>query len=57
MHACNLGYSETVAGGLRVQGLPALLSEFQVTLGNIVRGSLKMKDESKKTGDALQYVK
>lgn len=54
MHACNLSYSGTVGGGLQVQGLPALLSEFQVTLGNVVRGSLKMKGESKKkTGDIL----
>ena len=57
VHAYNLGYSETVAGGLQVQGLPALLSEFQGNLGNVVRGSLKMKEESEKTGDVLQYVK
>lgn len=47
-----------MAGGLQVQGLPTLLSEFQVTLGNEVKASLKMKEESKKkTRNVLQYVK
>lgn len=58
VNACNLSYSETVVEGLQVQGLPTLLSEFQVTLGNEVKASLKMKEESKKkTGNTLQYVK
>lgn len=58
VHACNLSFSKTMAGGLQVQGLPTLLSEFQVTLGNEVKASLKMKEESKKkTRNVLQYVK